>query len=68
MLLHDAVADAQAQSSAFADRLGGEERIEHLLRRFDARAGVREFDEQLAVGVRSANYQIAAADFFQRLF
>src|SRR5580704_9607610 len=46
MLLHDAVADAQAQAGAFADRFSGEERIEHLLRRVDARAGIREFDEQ----------------------
>ena len=40
VLLHDAVADAEAQASAFADGLGGEERIEHMLRRLDARPTV----------------------------
>src|SRR5271163_2688204 len=67
VLLHDAVADAEAQAGTFANGLGGEERIEHLLRRFDAWAGVREFDEKFFLVVRSANYQFAAADFFQRI-
>ena len=55
MLLHDSVADAQAQARAFTDGLGGEERIENVLGRFDARSAVGELDEELAVGVRGAN-------------
>src|ERR1700691_4398395 len=67
VFLHDAVADAEAEAGALADGLGGEERIEDLLGGFDAGSAIGKLDDQLAVVVRGANHQRAAADFFQRV-
>src|SRR5439155_20943399 len=54
----DAVADRQPQAGAFADVLGGEERIEHAggdLGRH-AVAGVLDLDDRAALGVGAGPY------------
>ena len=50
VLLDDPVADREAQPGPFADRLGGEERVEDPLadRRVDAAAGVGDLDPDAA--------------------
>src|SRR5258708_14969360 len=48
MLLNDAVANAEAQTRALADRFGGIERIENALRILKAGTGVGEKDDDVA--------------------
>src|SRR5437016_1531940 len=48
MFLNDAVANAEAQTSAFADRFGRIERVENALRVLEAGTGVGEKDDDVA--------------------
>src|ERR1700693_2777335 len=42
VFLHDAEANTETQPRAFADRLGGVERIEHAVRLLDAGPGIQK--------------------------
>src|SRR5580658_990291 len=67
VLFHNSVADAEAEARAFADLLGGVERVEYFFRFLHARPGVREFDDHIAAFAQSANEQDAAAGRFHRI-
>src|SRR5579862_4618299 len=64
VLLHNSVADAETETGPFAHRLGGEERIENLLGRFNSRTGIRKLDEDSFRVVVGANHKFASAHFF----
>ena len=49
MFLHHAVDCAQSQACAFADRLGGIERIKYAKRLFDAGAAIGKLDKHFFV-------------------
>src|ERR1700687_356488 len=55
VLLHNAVADAQPESGALADTLGGIERIEHAPRLGCSRSTVLNFHHHAVISRRGAN-------------
>ena len=67
MLLHDAVADAEAKPGAFAHGLGGEKRVKDLAREFYSRPGIGKLDDHFRVLALGANHELAAADFVERV-
>lgn len=62
VFLHDAVANAQAQTSAFSDGLCRVKRVENLFRILKPRPGVEEFDDDEAALSKRADAQESAAD------
>ena len=65
MFFHDAVADAESESGAFAYALGGVERIEDAFGVFDACAIVGELRTNVASKAGDPNLEFAAAPRFQ---
>ena len=65
MFFHDAVADAEPESSAFAHVLGGVERIEDALRIFNASAVVSELRANVSAHATDANLKLAGAPGFK---
>src|SRR5271168_3030776 len=65
--LDDAVADAEAEASTFAHRLGGEERIERAVQVAEAGAGIVEADENAIALARGGNGNGALRAFFHRV-
>ena len=65
MFFDDTVADAEAQTRAFADGFRSVERVENFLRVLDARAAVVELDPDAVVASEGANFQDAFVLGFQ---
>jgi len=65
MILHDTVGGAQSQASAFADRLGGVERIEDAMRLFDARAAIGKMNHHVCSLRVGADPKQSSAGFLQ---
>ena len=67
MVLHDTVGGAQAEAGAFADGLGGVERIEYPFRFADAGTGVGELDHGIGSMAERGDLERASADLGQRV-
>src|SRR5271165_6790925 len=63
VLLHDAVADAEAKAGAFANRLGGVERVKDTMGFADALAGIGKEDDNVAAVALRFYRENAAAGF-----
>ena len=67
MFLHDAIADAQAKSSALADRLRRVERIENFVGILHARPGIGKLGDDRSVFRKGADQQHSTANRLHRI-
>src|SRR5690349_17177814 len=67
VILHHAVASAQAKTSSLPDGLGSVKRIKNTARLADARASVGELQQDFVAFAPGTRNENAPADFFERI-